>query len=460
MSAAVHVFCGPTITADEVVLIVPHAQVHPPVRHGDLLRLDLGPGDTVVVIDGLFHQIAPVRHKEILHLLARGVVVVGSSSMGALRAAELHTFGMIGVGEIFAAYRDGVIEADDEVAMTYSLDDYRQLSEALADMRATLRLAVADGVLDDGQADRLVEHARRLPYASRSWPTLRRVVTTSAPELEGVLDDLAAWHAGASVPSSAKHRDAQEALRLVASDNPGEEVPFAWASSSWRTHHLREWIARSRGPQADGTQVPFLDLLHYQQLYDQDFARRWRRHVMSFIAGAGSVDPEPDAVAVMAAGGISIQNLSPPQLAYWLTDAEVTGLSDPEKLARLVVRSVPGDRTAPVRPATVEEAGDLLIDIAGTASAVAAALRRNAEIASAAPHQTIYHLRVSQLRRHLAGKWSVDLGDEPALGAAARDRGFAGLAEAVNAARTFFLTAVRFGVSSGTVHGTVGSRQR
>lgn len=443
MTGAVHVFCGPTITPDEVVQIVPHAQVHPPVRHGDLLRLDLGPGDTVVVIDGLFHQTAPVRHKEILHLLARGVVVVGSSSMGALRAAELHPFGMIGVGEIFAAYRDGLIEADDEVAMTYSLDDYRQLSEALADLRATLRLAVADGVLDDAQVGQLVEHARRLPYASRSWPTLRRVATASTPELEGVLDDLAAWRASTSAPRSAKYRDAQEALRLVASNNPGEEISCAWASSSWRTHHLREWIARSRGLAADGTQVPFHDLLNYQQLYDQDFARRWRRHVMSFIAGAGSADPEADALALMAAGGISIRNLSLPQLAYWLTGAEVTDLTDPEKLARLVVRSVPRDRTAPVRPATMDEAGDLLIDVAGTASAVAAALRRNAEIARDAPHRTIYHLRVSQLRRHLAGKWSLAPGDEPGLDAAARDRGFAGLAEAVDASRTFFLSVAR-----------------
>jgi hypothetical protein len=39
--------------------------------------------------------------------------------MGALRAAELHTFGMVGVGRVFEGYRDGVYEDDDEVAVVH-----------------------------------------------------------------------------------------------------------------------------------------------------------------------------------------------------------------------------------------------------------------------------------------------------------------------------------------------------
>lgn len=48
-----------------------------------------------------------VWHKELLYTLQEGVEVCGASSMGALRAAELESFGMLGVGVIFQAYRDG-----------------------------------------------------------------------------------------------------------------------------------------------------------------------------------------------------------------------------------------------------------------------------------------------------------------------------------------------------------------
>lgn len=54
-----------------------------------------------------------VRHKEIPHLLANGVTVIGCSSMGALRAAELHPQDLTGSGQVFAMY------GDDEVAVPH-----------------------------------------------------------------------------------------------------------------------------------------------------------------------------------------------------------------------------------------------------------------------------------------------------------------------------------------------------
>ncbi|MGW6513723.1 TfuA-like protein, partial [Streptomyces niveus] len=107
----VHVYSGPTVPAVRVREVVPGAVTHPPVRHGDLMRLGAGPGDTVLIIDGLWHQSAPVRHKEILALLADGVAVVGAASMGALRAAELTPYGMVGVGRIFEDFRSGALDA-------------------------------------------------------------------------------------------------------------------------------------------------------------------------------------------------------------------------------------------------------------------------------------------------------------------------------------------------------------
>src|SRR5688572_32760283 len=52
-------------------------------------------------------------------LFRSGVRVFGAASMGALRAAELQPFGMIGVGQVFQAYRRGHLTDDDEVAVAH-----------------------------------------------------------------------------------------------------------------------------------------------------------------------------------------------------------------------------------------------------------------------------------------------------------------------------------------------------
>ncbi|TLS47838.1 hypothetical protein FE633_02410 [Streptomyces montanus] len=49
-----------------------------------------------------------------MYALSRHVTVVGCSSMGAPRAAELWPYGMAGCGRIFAAYRDGIYESDEK----------------------------------------------------------------------------------------------------------------------------------------------------------------------------------------------------------------------------------------------------------------------------------------------------------------------------------------------------------
>jgi hypothetical protein len=50
-------------------------------------------------------------------------------------------------------------------------------------------------------------------------------------------------------------------------------------------------------------------------------------------------------------------------------------------------------------------------------------------------------LRAEAVCNHLADLWEAGPEDEPALTAAARDRGFAEISEAVEAARMFFLSA-------------------
>jgi len=164
----------------------------PPVGVGDVLRaLEVRP-PAIGIIDGYFEERPSVWHKEILFALSKGVYVFGSASMGALRAAELHSFGMIGVGGIFEAYRDGLIEGDDEVAVTHAPVEvgYRPLTEALVNVRFSVECAVRHCVIDREFAAALLEIAREIFFKQRSWDlVLDRAAHTglAAPDLERLM---------------------------------------------------------------------------------------------------------------------------------------------------------------------------------------------------------------------------------------------------------------------------------
>lgn len=87
------------------------------------------PPKQIVLIDGIFYQDLAVWHKEIIYALLRNIVCIGAASMGALRAAELHVYGMIGVGAIFERYQAGE-EDDSLVALSFDPVTYAPLVDA------------------------------------------------------------------------------------------------------------------------------------------------------------------------------------------------------------------------------------------------------------------------------------------------------------------------------------------
>ncbi|MHC5861232.1 TfuA-like protein, partial [Nostoc sp.] len=125
----VAVFLGPSLTQKQARQIL-HADYYPPACKGDIYRIMAFGVETIVLIDGLFHNTPSVWQRELVDALEEGIQVLGASSMGALRAAELHNFGMIGYGKVFEWYRDGVHDGDDEVALLHGLPEaeFRPLS--------------------------------------------------------------------------------------------------------------------------------------------------------------------------------------------------------------------------------------------------------------------------------------------------------------------------------------------
>ncbi len=167
------VFTGPTIAAAEARQDL-EATYLPPVSQGDVYRACAKGPRMIAIIDGYFERVPSVWHKEILWAMNQGIHVFGSSSMGALRAAELHTFGMEGVGVVFEAFRDGVIEDDDEVAVAHASADagFRATSDAMVNIRQTLSAATARRVIAASTRDALVDVAKALFYPERVYPAI------------------------------------------------------------------------------------------------------------------------------------------------------------------------------------------------------------------------------------------------------------------------------------------------
>jgi TfuA protein len=165
------VFLGPSLAREDAERIL-DADYLPPICRGDLAKL---PENVcyVGIVDGEFYQSLSVSPKEVLKLLRRGVTILGASSMGALRAVETYKFGTIGVGQIFRMFRDGILDADDEVALIYERDTYRKLSEPLVNIRAALDLAVSAAVIDEQEKNDLLLKMKSLYFPERSHHALQ-----------------------------------------------------------------------------------------------------------------------------------------------------------------------------------------------------------------------------------------------------------------------------------------------
>ncbi len=169
------IFLGPSLTLAEAKQILPQAIFVPPAQQADILTvIHNHQPDIIGIIDGVFEQSLSIWHKEILYALDRGIRVYGSSSMGALRAAECAEFGMIGIGRVFQLFASGQLNNDDEVALLHGPEEsgYRGLSEPMVNIRMTFQKAWEDGVIDKVTGEKLTSIAESLFFYDRKFPVI------------------------------------------------------------------------------------------------------------------------------------------------------------------------------------------------------------------------------------------------------------------------------------------------
>jgi len=441
----VHVFTGPTAAGDTAREMVPGCSIHPPAQHGDFIRNEFAAGDIVVLIDGLYHGNPPIRHKEILDAIARGVSMIGASSMGALRAAELHQFGMMGVGRIFEDYRDGRIEADDEVAVLHTEGpEWKVLSEALVNMRYTLELARQAMVVSPFEEEQLLEAARSLHYPRRSWRAVERACENDQSLREAARRVLQ-FDEEAGCAGNLKYQDACAGLRYaqalsesaVPVKAPSQQV--SWPKG-WRTTYLGKWQHDFTGTSVYDRFVSKASQFDYQRLFGYDQVQRWRRYVLSVMADLPPDVPlddlEEQALTAAAAAHLGADSIPDGRAEHWLTESEKQELSSPQQLLAVLVRS--SRLTANLRDE--RSARWLLPQEEHIFELISSSLHINEQVVLTSFSKHIDHLKQSVLERHLRVLWDLETNaGSPELDAAARDRGFASGSEAAEALRPFFL---------------------
>ncbi len=246
------VFIGPTISEAEVRSVL-EAECWSPAAQGDVYRALQARPRCIGIIDGYFDGVASVWHKEILWAVSEGVAVFGASSMGALRAAELSEFGMVGVGRIFEGFKTGALEDDDEVAVVHSPAelDYMPLSEPMVNIRPTLEHAVESGVLSTRQSDDLCALAKALDYPQRTWEQILDLGAVRGIVKQSDLD-LAKWVSGNRIDQ--KKQDAVELLEAMKQSlkqtREAPDLNFDFEHTILWQHGTAAWSGPQETPQS------------------------------------------------------------------------------------------------------------------------------------------------------------------------------------------------------------------
>ncbi|WP_242395514.1 TfuA-like protein, partial [Anaeromyxobacter oryzisoli] len=173
VAADVVAFLGPSLSPEAARAVAP-CRVLPPARAGDVLAILPERPLAIALVDGLFDTTPSVWPRELLAALDAGVAVFGGASMGALRAAELARFGVVGVGRIAAWYREGVLVDDGEVALLHADAEhgFRPFTLPLVQVRAAADAARRGRIASARDERALVEAAAAMPYRERTWPAV------------------------------------------------------------------------------------------------------------------------------------------------------------------------------------------------------------------------------------------------------------------------------------------------
>jgi hypothetical protein len=231
------VFIGPTMRREAIPARI---SCYGPVALGSVYRAVEAGYRRIGIVDGVFGNLPAVWHKEILFAMSAGAEVSGAASMGALRAAELADHGMIGLGRIYRMFRRGAWSDDDEVCVVHAPAEleYEPMSDAMADIRFTLRALRSTQFIDEAAEQALVRRMKAIHFSGRTREGVRRQCIEAFGGIRGT-DVMDAFDANFI---HAKLRDAQVLVARLADPVTMRSAPGL--SGFQRTRHWRAQFER------------------------------------------------------------------------------------------------------------------------------------------------------------------------------------------------------------------------
>jgi len=131
--------------------------------------------ENIIVADGLYKNIPAPWHKEFLLTLEAGKRVIGVSSLGALRAAELDSFGVKGYGKVYEYFKSGIRD-DSDVALLHmaEYEGWKPTTVAFVEVYFWLETLRESGTIDSQTFEILTEKQRSCYFEKRTWGYVRR----------------------------------------------------------------------------------------------------------------------------------------------------------------------------------------------------------------------------------------------------------------------------------------------
>ena len=207
------VYTGLSLPFDEAKEILDSAEdveviYKRPIQRGDLGQALKEHPDIIAIIDGVFHQSSAVGHKEILNVMKKGIKVYGASSMGALRASELDTLGMVGVGYVYTQYATGEVDSDDDVAVMLDSETLESLSVPLINMKYVFTNAADENIITEDERDELLKIAKKTFYPKRNYSQTLRESDLDDDKKSELIDFI-------RTSPDIKKEDAKDLLKLI-----------------------------------------------------------------------------------------------------------------------------------------------------------------------------------------------------------------------------------------------------
>jgi hypothetical protein len=342
----VFIFVGPTLNHEQIYALLPDAEVYPPIRGGDLIRLAPQPGDLVAIIDGFFYHSTAVRHKEILDNLRKGVHIWGAASMGALRAAELFQFGMRGFGQIFEAYLHGEIEGDDEVAVLHATQDmgYLTFTEALVNIRYACKRAIEAGIISDTVGYTFLEAATALPFYERSYQNISKHAIEKGLSPQGVAKLVT------FLQQDHLNLKRQDALELIQALRTRPSKPLETSFEWYETSHVHSWYINEQMTYIAPEQCIFdTEVLTAYQLFSRNYPEIHYHILLKQLVEIARQShentqylAEHDLISVAATyvatqSNLCLEKKLPESLCRWLRSEELQ-LAPQEQLTKIAIR--------------------------------------------------------------------------------------------------------------------------